>query len=182
MRNITEIIIHCSATRPEWMAGKTIYEKVNEIRRWHVEDRKWSDIGYAALIGPFGAIAKGRDLDRDGDVWEEIGAHTRGRNTRSIGICLIGGHGAKADDRFSDHFTPEQDKALRILIADLQDQFPTITKISGHNEYANKACPGFNVAEWLSEGVEEKPVNHLINTPAPTRSWSWRQWLPWARP
>jgi hypothetical protein len=43
---VTEIILHCADTRPEWMAGRPLAEKVAEIRRWHVEERGWRDIGY----------------------------------------------------------------------------------------------------------------------------------------
>jgi len=38
---------------------------------------------------------------------------------------------------------------LRDLIADLKQKYPTITKVSGHNEYSNKGCPCFDVTEWL---------------------------------
>lgn len=150
MRQIDEIIVHCTATRPEWFAGRSAAAKVDEIRRWHVGGNGWSDIGYAMLIDRDGTRAKGRDLDKDGDVFDDIGAHTKGRNSRSIGIALVGGHGARADDNFLDNFTPEQDAALRQLISELQSQFPSIKKVSGHNEYATKACPGFHVSGWLS--------------------------------
>lgn len=42
---VTEIILHCADTRPDWMAGRPLLEKVAEIRRWHVEQRGWRDIG-----------------------------------------------------------------------------------------------------------------------------------------
>jgi len=156
MRIVDEIIVHCSATRPEWFEGKTINQKRDEIRNWHVRDRGWKDIGYALLIDRDGKTAKGRDLDKDGDVWEEIGAHVEGKNTRSIGLCLIGGFGANANDPFEKNFTKAQDDTLRMVIADLQRQFPSIKKVSGHNQYAAKACPGFKVVDWL--GKKKSPV------------------------
>jgi N-acetylmuramoyl-L-alanine amidase len=54
-----------------------------------------------------------------------------------------------ADDKFADNFTPAQDKELRVLIDEWQAKFPDIVKITGHNEYANKACPCFDVSKWL---------------------------------
>ena len=44
MREIDEIIIHATATNPSWMANNSVDDVVAEIRRWHVEERKWSDI------------------------------------------------------------------------------------------------------------------------------------------
>lgn len=141
MRPISEIIVHCTATKPDWMAGSTTEEKVNEVKKWHVIERGWKDIGYHYLIDRDGTIATGRPID-------QVGAHTQGHNTGSIGISLIGGFGSSADDKFEDNFTPKQEFALRKLIEDLRYRFG-IKKVSGHNEYANKACPGFRVAKWL---------------------------------
>lgn len=145
VRSIKGIIIHCTATRAEWWGEKRTSEKVAEIRRWHL-DRGWRDIGYHFLIDRDGTIAKGRPLD-------QIGAHVAGHNTGTIGISLFGGHGSAETDQFAENFTPEQDKALRGLIADLRAAHGGLS-ISGHNEYAAKACPGFTVAEWWAQ----KPV------------------------
>jgi N-acetylmuramoyl-L-alanine amidase len=150
MRKIDEIIIHASATKKGWWSGKGAEAIRDEFRRWH-RAKNWSDIGYHFVIVPDGEIAKGREVS-------VIGAHVKGKNRSSIGICLVGGFGGKKDGVFSDNFTPEQDAALRGLIGDLQADHPSIGKISGHNEYANKACPCFNVSEWLTvKPVEAKP-------------------------
>ena len=143
MRHINEIIIHCSATPVNWMSGAEAQAKVNEIRRWHVEERGWSDIGYSHIIDRDGTVALGRPI-------EKAGAHTKGRNANSIGICLIGGQGGSANDVFGDNFTQAQDNALRTLIAGLKREYPTIEKISGHNQYAAKACPCFNAPAWYA--------------------------------
>jgi hypothetical protein len=158
MRDIDEIIIHCTATRPEWWKTRTTNQKVAEVRRWHVEENGWADIGYATLIDRNGTRAAGRDLNNDGDTFDDIGAHTKGRNSRSIGIALFGGHGSAANGKFEDNFTPEQDAELRKLIAELKERFPAIKKVSGHNEYANKACPGFNVKHWLEQAPERESL------------------------
>lgn len=92
MRPLHEIIVHCSATQPNWAHDKSAEWKVQEIRRWHMSTpRNWSDIGYHYIIDRDGTIAKGRPLER-------IGAHVQGHNTGTIGICLIGGHGSTATD------------------------------------------------------------------------------------
>jgi len=141
MRRITEAIVHCTATPPDWRSRSSTSNKVREVRRWHVDQRGWSDIGYHYLIDRDGTVAKGRPMHRNG-------AHVRGHNTGTIGISLFGGKGASAYDNFEDHFTPEQDAALRNLLADLQAEYG-FRKITGHNEYAAKGCPGFQVKRWL---------------------------------
>ena len=140
MRPLSEIIVHCSATRPNWMDGKSAAARVREIKLWHTRDNGWSDIGYHFLIDRDGTVVAGRPLDR-------VGAHTQGRNTGTIGVCLIGGHGSAATDRFDQHFTVSQDRALRALITDLQRKYGKLA-LSGHNQWAAKACPGFTVSMW----------------------------------
>jgi N-acetyl-anhydromuramyl-L-alanine amidase AmpD len=145
------IIVHCSATHPDWMEGETLWQKRQEIRRWHVDRNGWSDIGYHWLIDRNGQGVQGRE-------WTRQGAHVRGHNRGTIGICLIGGHGSDSRDDFSDHFTPEQDEALRAKIEELRRMFPSIERVAGHNEFAAKACPGFLVPEWYATAPEVRPV------------------------
>ena len=78
MRSINEIIVHCSATRE----GQHI--PVETIKKWHTEGRGWTDIGYHFYIELDGTIKKGRDIDK-------TGAHCKGHNRNSIGICYCGG-------------------------------------------------------------------------------------------
>jgi len=143
MRNIYEIVIHCAAVPADWRAGQSVEAKRDEIRRWHVDQRGWRDIGYHAVIDRDGSIAWGRPV-------EQAGAHVAGRNSNTLGVCLIGGAGSDANDKFRDHYTAEQERALSQIIADWKARFPTIKRVSGHNEYAAKACPGFRVQEWLA--------------------------------
>ncbi len=138
---VTEIILHCADTRPDWMAGHPLAEKVAEIRRWHVQQRGWRDIGYHWVIDRDGNVAPGRPEN-------EIGAHVEGRNSGTIGICLLGGYGAKADDPFEKNFTAAQAATARRLIAEIKCR-TAIQKVLGHNDYAAKACPGFRVEEWI---------------------------------
>lgn len=142
MRHIDEIIIHCSATRPGWMLHNTFEEQVAEIKRWHVQDEGWDDIGYHFVISRRGEVAKGREVSVQG-------AHCKaqGKNKHTIGICLLGGHGGDADDEYFDHFTTEQAVAKDRLIAKLRKEYPTIINVAGHNEYANRACPCFRVSK-----------------------------------
>jgi N-acetylmuramoyl-L-alanine amidase len=147
---VNTIFVHCAATRPEWLADKPLADKVAEIRRWHVEQNKWQNIGYHWLIDRDGSIAPGRPETT-------AGAHVAGHNTGSIGICLIGGFGSNENDAFEKHFTPEQDRALRGLIEEISSRTP-IARVRGHNEVAAKACPGFRVGRWLAH----KPAKPML--------------------
>ena len=131
MRKIEKIIIHCSAT-PE---GKDY--TVAQIRDWHVRGNGWSDIGYHFVIDRYGVVHKGRPV-------EKIGAHTKGQNARSIGICLIGGMDAE-NKRPKDTRTPAQRVALVQLVKELKATYGENVTVHGHNEFAAKACPSFNV-------------------------------------
>lgn len=130
MRQIKQIIIHCSAT-PE---GKNI--GATTIRGWHKE-RGFTDIGYHYVIRLDGTIEQGRPI-------EQIGAHCQGHNRNSIGICYVGGLSQKRQPK--DTRTIAQRQAMKQLIQELQEQFPEAT-IHGHREFAAKACPCFDIED-----------------------------------
>ena len=131
MRNITKIIVHCSAT-PE---GKDF--SVADIRRWHLQ-RGFSDIGYHFVIYRDGSVNIGRPLQKSG-------AHCSGHNKNSIGVCYIGGVATDGKTP-KDTRTPAQKDSLVRLITELRQQFPKAS-VHGHREFANKACPCFNASE-----------------------------------
>lgn len=132
MRDIDKIIIHCSAT-PE---GRDVSAKT--IRKWHL-DRGWVDIGYHWVILLNGTIEPGRP--------ELIaGAHTKGQNAHSIGVCYVGG--VDQDMKPKDTRTPAQKIAMQKLLFELTDRYKGAT-IHGHNEFSSKACPSFNVQTEL---------------------------------
>ena len=129
MREINKIIVHCSATRE----GENF--DVAEIRKWHVEGRGWSDIGYHFYIDLHGEIHKGRDIAK-------IGAHCKGHNRNSIGICYCGG--VEADGKTpKDTRNVEQKEALLAVLRTLKAMYPNAV-IHSHKDFANKACPSFN--------------------------------------
>jgi N-acetylmuramoyl-L-alanine amidase len=131
MRELKRIIFHCSATED----GKDY--TVDQIRRWHTSPpRNWRDIGYHYVIYRDGSIHQGRPIDQQG-------AHTRGENADSVGICYIGG---VRDGKATDTMTMHQEIAWLKLVHSLRTVFGPLS-IHGHNEYANKACPSFIVKE-----------------------------------
>lgn len=140
MREITAIIIHCADTPASMDIG------ASEIRRWHVEGNGWKDIGYHYVIRRNGIIETGRDLDGDGDIDEEVGAHVAGHNATTIGICLVGGKGANGTP--DCNFTVNQWDALERLVSDLTARYPG-AEVKGHRDLdPGKACPTFDVPAW----------------------------------
>lgn len=133
MRKITKLIIHCSAT-PE---GRDY--TVADIDRWH-RARGFKGIGYHYVIYRDGSVHPGRAV-------EVIGAHCTGQNANSLGICYIGGLAADGKTA-KDTRTAAQKEALRKLVTELKAKYPDVT-VHGHREFANKACPCFDVKTQL---------------------------------
>lgn len=84
------VTLHCSVS-PN---GKRY--PIEEIKRFHVEQRGWTDVGYHMVFQPDGEVEAGRPLNK-------IGAHVEGANDGNLGFCLIG----------TDKFTMRQFDSLR---------------------------------------------------------------------
>lgn len=133
-RKTTElIIIHCSATKPDMDIG------ADWIRAEH-KKQGWSDIGYHTVIRRNGKVEGGRTLN-------EIGAHAKGHNSKSVGICMVGGIDAKGKP--DCNFTEAQWDSLASEVSDMLDIFPN-AKVIGHRDVSDKACPCFDAAAWWS--------------------------------
>ena len=134
-RQTTDLIfVHCSATK------QSMDTDIKDIDRWHRE-RGFLKVGYHFVIKRDGTLQKGREL-------MEAGAHVKSYNHRSIGLCLIGGVSETNIEVWENNFQPVQFSTLYNLLVDLKEKFPD-AKIMGHNEVSSKACPSFNVQEWL---------------------------------
>lgn len=127
MRNINKIIVHCSATKE----GKNY--TVNDITRWHKE-RGFASIGYHWVVYIDGSVHQGR-------AESIMGAHCKGYNANSIGICYIGG--LDENGKSKDTRTDKQKESLIKLIKRLKKHYPD-AKIYGHREFAAKDCPCFD--------------------------------------
>lgn len=130
MREITEIIVHCSATKEggEYHAS--------DIDRWH-KQRGFDKIGYHYVVALDGTIEGGR-------AESEVGAHCVGHNKNSIGVCYIGG--LSADGKPKDTRTDAQKRALEQILRHIVKRYPKAT-IHGHRDFANKACPSFDATK-----------------------------------
>tara|TARA_R100001086_G_scaffold199785_2_gene115983 strand:- start:7385 stop:7906 length:522 start_codon:yes stop_codon:yes gene_type:complete len=158
LRKINKIIVHCSATRE----GHDVDAKT--IREWHLR-RGWKDIGYHYIVRLDGTIEPGRMINISG-------AHTKGYNSESIGICYIGGVEAeKVNNKWvaKDTRTQAQKDSLLILIKLLKLMYKDAT-IHGHREFANKACPSFDASEEYknlklknNDGIYNNKLACIIN-------------------
>ena len=154
-RLITMLVIHCTATRCNRRYS------LLQLYHDHVEVNHWRFIGYHFYILRDGKVEVTRPLAR-------MGAHAKGYNAHSIGICYEGGldeMGHPTDTR-----TPEQKEAMARLIVQLKQQFPTIHTVLGHCDLpgVQKACPCFdatllqpllqvrNLDEWEAMDSEKK--------------------------
>lgn len=137
LRKKTEmIVVHCAATKPSMDIG------YKEIRKWHVEDNGWDDVGYHYIIKRDGTVEVAR-----AEAFQ--GAHAPAVNSKSIAICLVGGMAEDGDAE--NNFTLEQFLSLKDLIKKIKMTNPNIVEIVGHCDVQeNKPnCPGFNLKEWL---------------------------------
>lgn len=137
------IFVHCSAT-------SDFDDSIDaaKIDSWH-KARGWDGIGYHYVIKRNGTIEVGRDEN-------EIGAHARGYNTDSIGICLVG----------TLNFTSQQVASLVDLIIDVMNRYNIdSTNLWGHYEVnPNKTCPnipGEILRKLIENELSSRKAYHL---------------------
>lgn len=125
------IVIHCADTPDDRDVDAAT------IKKWHVEERGWDDIGYHYVIRRNGLVEPGRDI-------KVQGAHAKQVNGTSVGICMVG----------RSEFDARQFESLRDLVQSLLRQYPDC-KVIGHCDVEPKKpnCPGFDVAKWFTEAI-----------------------------
>lgn len=127
-RKIEEIIVHCSATAEGADFGAA------DIDRWH-RSRGFRGIGYHYVVRLDGSVETGRPI-------ENQGAHCKGHNASSVGVCYIGGCASDGKTP-KDTRTEAQRAALLRLLRRLKGYWPS-ARIHGHRDFAVKACPSFD--------------------------------------
>ncbi len=137
MRKINKIVVHCSYTPPSMDIG------VDTIIDWHVYENGWDDIGYHYVITRDGKIEAGRPV-------KVPGAHVRGHNADSIGICLIGG--MTEDKQSADsNFSHWQWDALSELLNKLEVSYGKLDVVGHRDLDSSKECPCFDVQAWVAD-------------------------------
>lgn len=127
-RKINMLVAHCSDS------DIPAHDSIDVIREWHRE-RGFSDIGYAYFITKDGTVHPGRSE-------EQVGAHVRGHNATSIGICLSG----------RKEFTEKQFEAFKKLCFELTRKYGLEKQdIIAHSQLdKNKTCPNFDLHALVS--------------------------------
>ena len=126
--NIKNIVVHCSDTPDEDNLS------AQDIHKMHL-GFGWDGIGYHKVILRNGIIENGRP-----EYW--IGAHAKGINHISLGVCLIG----------RNEFSNDQFLSLEMLLGKWKTKYIN-AKIQGHYESIDtkKTCPNFNVQKWCRD-------------------------------
>lgn len=127
------LVVHAADTYASMDIGR------EEIDQWH-RARGFSSCGYHYVIRRDSSLEHAREM-------YSIGAHVKGYNHNSIGICMVGGKAT--DGGPEDNFTIGQYETLYALLVQLEWLFPE-AQVLGHRNFprVNKACPCFNVREW----------------------------------
>lgn len=122
-KKIKYLIVHCSDTSNNLSAI--------DIHKMHLSFG-WDGIGYHKVVLRNGKVENGRP-----EYW--TGAHVKGINSKSLGICLIG----------RDKFTAKQLKSLAQVLKKWKSKYPNAT-IAGHCDVVktHKTCPNFDVISW----------------------------------
>jgi N-acetylmuramoyl-L-alanine amidase len=124
-KDIKFLIVHCSDTPNQEDIGAL------EIHKMHL-GFGWEGIGYHKIIRRDGKIENGRP-----EYW--IGAHVYGKNTQSLGVCLIG----------KNSFSKKQLDSLEKILRNWKKNYKN-TIILGHKDAipTKKTCPNFDVKSW----------------------------------
>lgn len=137
MRTINRIIVHHTASPDSWTL-----ETIDQSHR----DRGYSGVGYHFVVESSGLIRLGRPV-------VAVGAHAKGANRDSIGVCLVGAFHTEGAAVPSTQWA-----AAVSLVRDLMRQWSlTVDQVVGHCETKATLCPGFDPADFRA-AVENVPI------------------------
>jgi N-acetyl-anhydromuramyl-L-alanine amidase AmpD len=145
MRNITNIIIHCTAGSQS--------QTIADLRNWWRKGMGWKNVGYHWVVE---ADGKATRLAEDSQITNGVA----GFNRNAIHISWFGG--ITKDLKPIDNRTDAQKESLKDLVEAYKRKYPK-ARVRGHRDFsadknkngiieANewvKNCPAFDVATWL---------------------------------
>lgn len=136
MRNIKNLVVHCSAG----------FGNVDSMKAWW---RKlgWKTDGYHYVIDLDGTIIPLVPEDK-------ISNGVKGHNSGAINICYIGGVNRKDYSKAEDTRTPEQKTSLEKLLTELKKKYPQ-AQIKGHRDFSPDKNLNGIIDPW--ERIKECP-------------------------
>lgn len=139
--NIYKLVVHHSASKKSTTK--------DDIEKWH-KDRGFREIGYHKVIGAKGVLYQGRSESKSG-------AHAKGANTGSLGVCVTGNFESESPD------TEQIETLTTVLFQWCKQHGLSEYQIYGHYNTPGcttaTACPGKNLIAKLNEiklNVKEK--------------------------
>lgn len=132
MNQPARLLVHHSAS--------SLHTTIADVRRWHVEERGYADIGYHWVIHQDGSIHRGRP------TWV-VGAHDLGENTNTLGVCGVGDNTTT-----TDRWTMAQRIALVELMVSCRVVYGSEFGFARHSDdeppETPTECPGLSEGEW----------------------------------
>jgi N-acetyl-anhydromuramyl-L-alanine amidase AmpD len=144
------IIHHTGGTDAQPLADSSNYTvtqcDADHKVRFNMKSSLGFYVGYTYFIDKAGAVTQTR-------IDTEEGAHTKGYNSNSIGICLAGNFDATFP-------TEAQIKSLTKLLQEKTKQYSIpVSNIVPHRTFANKTCYGNKLAnDWAQKLVGTPPI------------------------
>ena len=129
-KHITKVVVHHSASNPETTGLQDIYE-------WHVDENGWDAIGYHFVITSHGLVEYTRPMMYQG-------AHAKGSNNGSLGICVVGDN-----TKETQRWDRVQVTALLELWSHLRRVYSNLD-VMGHRDLSDGTeCPGLDIRPML---------------------------------
>ena len=135
-RKVTRLVFHCTATHQT-----ATVEAI--VRHWR-EKRGWTNPGYHIIVRPDGSWTQLQDFNR-------ITNGVAGINSTSLHVSYIGG--INKNGKAFDNRTDAQNEIFEAVYHTFRNKMPKLT-FHGHYEFSNKACPSYNVENWI-KGIQE---------------------------
>jgi hypothetical protein len=144
MGRVDRITLHHEGWNPVAFTDlPTTAERLELIRRSHINRLHSGDIGYHFVI------------DRAGRVWQARearyqGAHVRSNNENNIGVMCLGNFDVQSP-------SPEQLKSLVATVKALRRFYKVpVYKVKTHREINPTACPGKNLQAFIVQARKNK--------------------------
>lgn len=139
MNGIRRITVHHDGMPPVWIGSAAdAADRIEVIRRSHVESRGFADIGYHYVIDPQGRVWEGRSVAYQG-------AHVHDNNENNLGILVLGNFERQTP-------TAAATAALDAFLASQMDRYRVpMGRVKTHREITVTECPGESLQRYMNE-------------------------------